>query len=55
MVLDTFISADNVQDLSHRASADHYDSFEPFTFSGSVPVDEAGSSVPMSVFRDTGA
>nr|XP_027218239.1 uncharacterized protein LOC113810791 [Penaeus vannamei] len=50
----TFVSTDNVQDLSQRTSSDH-DSFQPFIFSGSVALDEASPSVPVSVFRDTGA
>ncbi|XP_069996525.1 uncharacterized protein [Penaeus vannamei] len=50
----TFVSTDNVQDLSQRTSSDH-GSFQPFIFSGSVALDEASPSVPVSVFRDTGA
>ncbi|XP_069973541.1 uncharacterized protein [Penaeus vannamei] len=49
-----YMARNNVQDLSQRTSSDH-DSFQPFIFSGSMALDEAGPSVPVSVFRDTGA
>ncbi|XP_063605479.1 uncharacterized protein LOC134780598 [Penaeus indicus] len=51
----TFVSTDNVQGLPQRPSVDDHDSFHPFIFSGSVALNEAGSSVPVSAFRDTGA